>query len=58
MKGLMTQLGMNTFTLVALVISFVAFVGVVVWVFTWPQKDIDAQARLYQDNDPDENDKH
>ncbi len=51
MKGLMTHLGMNSFTLIALVISFTAFVAVLIWVFTRPQAEIDSQARLYEDDE-------
>ncbi len=52
MKGLLTELGMNSFTLVALVISFCAFVAILVWVVTRPQHEMDAQARLYEDHEP------
>ncbi len=52
MKGLLTELGMNTFTTVSMVISFVAFVGVLIWVYTRPHKEIDALARLYDDDQP------
>mgnify|MGYP001554598329 CR=1 FL=1 len=51
MKGLLTELGMNTFTLISLIISFLAFVGVLLWVYTRPQSEMDAQARLYEDDD-------
>ena len=51
MKGLLTELGMNAFTLIAMVISFVAFVAILIWVYSRPQSEIDAQARLYQDDD-------
>ncbi|MHB8972250.1 MAG: hypothetical protein ACYC3X_22760 [Pirellulaceae bacterium] len=53
MKGLLTELGMNTFALVALAISFCAFVGVLIWVYTRPQQEIDAQSRLFADDDED-----
>jgi hypothetical protein len=51
MKGLMTELGMNAFTTVALVVSFCAFLSVVVWTLTRPQHEIEAQARLFEDDD-------
>ena len=51
MKGLMTELGMNAFTMTAMVISFVAFVAILIWVYTRPQSEIDIQARLYEDNE-------
>jgi len=51
MKGLLTELGMNTFALVGLTISFVTFCGLVIWAWTRPQKEIDTLARLYEDNE-------
>lgn len=51
MKGLLTELGMNTFTTAAMVISFVAFVAVVVWTYTRPQAEIEAQSRLFEEDD-------
>jgi hypothetical protein len=51
MKGLLTELGMNTFALIAMVISLVAFVAILVWVHSRPQSEIDAQARLYEESD-------
>ena len=51
MKGFLTELGMNSFTLVSTVVSFVAFVGILVWVFTRPQSEIDERARLYEDDE-------
>ena len=50
MKGLMSELGMNGFTTIALVVSFCAFVAVVIRTLTRPQQEIDAQARLYEDD--------
>ena len=52
MKGLLTELGMNTFTVVAMFISFIAFIGVLVWVATRSQAEMDAQSRLYEDDEP------
>ncbi len=49
MKGLLTELGMNPFTLASTVISFVAFIAILVWTVTRPQAEIDKQARLYED---------
>jgi cbb3-type cytochrome oxidase subunit 3 len=54
MKGLMSELGMNSFTMIALVVSFCAFLAVVVRTLTRPQHEIEAQAKLYEDDDPEE----
>ena len=51
MKGLATELGMNVFGLVGLTISFVTFCGLVIWIWTRPQKEIDTLARLYEDDE-------
>lgn len=51
MKGLLSELGMSGFTLAALVISFAAFVAVIIWVSTRPKSEMDAHARLYEDDD-------
>jgi hypothetical protein len=53
MKGLLSELGLNMFTIISLVVSFAAFVAILVWVYTRPQSEIDAQARLYEDDDPE-----
>lgn len=51
LKGLMTAMGMNGFALVGLLISFTAFVAILVWIWTRPQSEIDSQARLCIDDD-------
>jgi len=51
MKGLLTELGMNMYGLVGLTISFVTFCCLVIWIWTRPQKEIDAMARLYEDDE-------
>jgi hypothetical protein len=50
-KGLMTAMGMNGFALVGLLISFTAFVAILVWIWTRPQSEIELQARLCIDDD-------
>jgi len=50
-KGLMSGLGMNVFTLAAMVISFSAFVAVLIWTFTRPRQQIEAQSRLWEDDE-------
>ena len=54
MKGLLTELGMNWFTLVSLFVSFCAFVAILVWVVTRPQAEMDEQAKLFQNDERDE----
>jgi len=50
-KGLMTAMGMNGFALIGLLISFTAFVAILVWIWTRPQSEIELQARLCIDED-------
>ncbi len=50
-KGLMTAMGMDGFALAALLIFFTAFVAILVWAWTRPRSEIDAQARLCIDED-------
>ncbi len=51
LKGLMTAMGMNAFALAGLLISFTAFVAILVWIWTRPQSEIETQARLCIDED-------
>ncbi len=51
LKGLMTGMGMTPFALVSLVLSFSAFVAVLVWTFTRSRQELDAQSRLWEDDD-------
>jgi hypothetical protein len=50
-KGLMSSMGMNIYGLIALVLFFVTFVSIVVWTLTRPRKEIEAQSRLYEDDE-------
>ena len=50
-KGLMSGMGMNWFALFGLVVSFCAFVAIVIWTWSRPRREIDAQARLPLDDD-------
>ena len=52
-KGLMTAMGMNRFAELALLMSFIAFVAILVWIWTRPRGEIEAQARLCIDDDDD-----
>jgi hypothetical protein len=51
LKGLMSSLGMNWYALVALVLFFGSFVSIVVWTLTRPRHEIEAQSRLWEDDD-------
>jgi hypothetical protein len=51
LKGLMTAMGMNAFASAGLLISFSAFVAILVWVWTRPQNEIEKQARLCIEDD-------
>jgi hypothetical protein len=51
MSGLASELGMNVFGLVGLIISFVTFCSLLIWIWTRPQKDMDAFARLIEDDE-------
>ena len=49
--GLMSRLGMTPFAVVALVLFFAAFVGIVVWTWTRPAREMDEQAHLWKDDE-------
>lgn len=51
LNGILTALGLNTLGLVAMVVSFVAFLAVLVWVFTRPADQIEADSRLWMDEE-------
>lgn len=51
LKGLMSAMGMNGYALLGLVISFTAFVAILIWIWTRPQREIEDQARLCIDDD-------
>jgi cbb3-type cytochrome oxidase subunit 3 len=51
LKGLMSALGMDLYGLIALVLFFGAFVSIIVWTLTRPRKEIEAQSRLWEDDE-------
>jgi len=50
-KTLMGGLELGTCGTIALVLFFGAFVGIVIWTFTRPRQDMDAQSRLWEDEE-------
>jgi cbb3-type cytochrome oxidase subunit 3 len=51
LDGLMSSMGMNLYALLALVLFFCSFVGVVLWAYTRPNQEIEAQSRLWEDEE-------
>lgn len=51
LKGLMTAMGMNLFALVSLVFFFGSFLAITIWLWTRSHGEMDACARLYQDDE-------
>jgi len=51
LKGMMSGMGMDLFGLIALVAAFVAFVLVLVWAFSRPRHEMEANALLWRDDD-------
>jgi cbb3-type cytochrome oxidase subunit 3 len=51
LKGLMSGLGMNAFAIIALLVFFSTFVGIVFWAWTRPRREMDAHAKLPLEND-------
>ena len=52
--GLMSELGMNAFATIALVIFFCVFLAIVVWTWRRPRRDIEEQARIPLNDDVDD----
>ena len=50
-KGLMISLGMDVFAIVSLVVFFSAFLGIVVWTWRRPRKEMEARSRLCLDDE-------
>jgi cbb3-type cytochrome oxidase subunit 3 len=51
LKGLMSGMGMNAFASLGLVLFFGAFVAIVIWTYTRPKEEIEAQSRLWEDDE-------
>ena len=50
-KTLMGGLELGTYGTIALVLFFGAFVGIMIWTFTRPRQEIEAQSRLWEDEE-------
>jgi hypothetical protein len=51
LKGILTSLGMNAIGVTMLLVSVVAFVGILVWAFTRPREELEADSRLWKDEE-------
>jgi cbb3-type cytochrome oxidase subunit 3 len=51
LKGLLSSAGMNVFAIVALVLFFIAFLAILIWTLTRSQQEIEAQSRLWEDDE-------
>ena len=51
LKGLMTSMGMNGFAEAGLVLSFLAFMAVLVWAMTRSRDEMEAKSRLWMEED-------
>jgi cbb3-type cytochrome oxidase subunit 3 len=50
-KGLMSDLGMNPFGLVSLVLCFASFLAILLWTGTRSRHEIERQSRLWEDDE-------
>jgi cbb3-type cytochrome oxidase subunit 3 len=50
-KTLMGGLELGVLGTVALLLFFCTFVGIVIWTFTRPRQEIEAQSRLWEDDE-------
>ena len=46
LKGLMSDMGMNAFAVLALVLFFGSFLAILVWTFTRSRKEIETDANI------------
>ena len=51
LKGLMSSLGMDLYGMIALILFFGSFVSIIVWTLTRPRHEIEAQSRLWEDDE-------
>lgn len=50
-KTLLGGLELEIYGSIALVLCFGAFVGIMIWTFTRPRQEIEAQSRLWEDEE-------
>lgn len=50
-KTLLGGLELGTYGSIALVLFFAAFIGIMIWTFTRPREEIEAQSRLWEDEE-------
>jgi len=50
-KTLMGGLELGTLGAIALVLFFSVFVGILIWTFTRPRRDMETQSRLWEDEE-------
>ena len=50
-KTLLGGLELGTCGTIALVLFFCSFVGIMIWTFTRPRQEIEAQSRLWEDEE-------
>jgi hypothetical protein len=51
LDGLLSRLGMAPYGIVSLIVFFAAFTSIVIWTCTRPKKEIERQARLWEDDE-------
>jgi len=49
--GLMSNLGMNIFAMIGLVVFFAMFVAIIAWAWSRPRRELEYQARLPLEED-------
>lgn len=54
LKGLMSGLGMEVFAIVGLALFFCIFLGILIWTYTRPRKEIERLSRLWEDDEDGE----
>ncbi len=50
-KGILSEAGTSPFTTVSLVLFFTMFAAITVWTYTRPRAVIEAQSRLWEDDE-------
>jgi hypothetical protein len=50
LKGILTSIGLNGLGIATTVVAALVFVGIVIWAYTRPREQIEADARLWMDD--------